>query len=974
MAASPETAKPPESSDTHSSPHPPSSPGLHPTQESPSLTTAAPLEMANPNHATPVPPAPAERSRLEHPEVDQPPPTPTDEAEPPLSHPPAEAAPAASPAFEAIPTEKLASPPPLPEDVAVAVSPEVAASAPSPSPSPSPQIVGASLEDAPQPPSLPRTPPATTGHASTDPSTTEGMAMASQEEAARPSPAPESMHADSHTAPAPLAPPMECGPEGLLPQRQPRPPSPEMGLPLCGNSEPTQPTPSQPCHPAECTDASPDATVDEIVEGRSEKAPGSLPLPEATDGDMDTTPGMLPALEIGPEEMLQQQQPRPPCSEMAPSRGENLKPAQALQPPPPPESTYGWLNAAMNEVSAVASEEATPLALEATDGEMGLEFGAEMSLWESVQTSTTSRMEAEPCSLEMAPPGFEDFKSQWLPLSPPILAESTHNAVLAAAADPVGSTLGAATESLSALEAIDVETDISPGLLPLLKSGAEGQSQQPLLGSCSPVTEAAPSSPDMPPPGFENCKSSWLPLPTLPPLTQTTYALQDVASTKAVTVAFVEKACSVLALEATDVETDTERCQLTPLESGTGSSLQGPLPRLPSPMMQASATNEAMHVTSDEAPQSSPALEANLDVDDTPALAPPLESEAGKSLPLEPPIVPSHVAHHTVCSLGTVPSGSENVESSQLPLPPPAVLPLDQNPDTLADAGTKTVMMEEVCHPLPVTGATEEANGSTLPPALENGCEGPLPHLEPQASSAAVHATPASSEIAPTGFENSESSQQTSAQTSATMPMIVESEKTNLPLSPFQAKDTDMESETQQQLPLKSEGTSLPQPEQCPSSPSVKDTTCSPEAAPPGYENLDSLEQLPPPPPLSTKFGQYFSSFFKLTFLCVDLLLTCTEMGQMVCGCCRQLLAYPRGAVHVECYGCCTINLVLEEHQIGKVSCGQCDTLLMYPFGAPAVKCSNCHFVTEIGERNVRPRISMEQSASPHPQEVAHQS
>lgn len=40
--------------------------------------------------------------------------------------------------------------------------------------------------------------------------------------------------------------------------------------------------------------------------------------------------------------------------------------------------------------------------------------------------------------------------------------------------------------------------------------------------------------------------------------------------------------------------------------------------------------------------------------------------------------------------------------------------------------------------------------------------------------------------------------------------------------------------------------------------------------------------------------------------------MTCTEIGQMVCGCCRQLVAYPRGAVHVQCFGCSTINLVLE--------------------------------------------------------------
>uniref|UniRef100_K3XEJ0 Zinc finger LSD1-type domain-containing protein n=1 Tax=Setaria italica TaxID=4555 RepID=K3XEJ0_SETIT len=834
MAASPETAEPPETSDTHSSPHPPSSPRLHPTQENPSLTTAAPPEMANPDQFTPVPPPPAEQSTVEHSEAEPLPPTPIDEAEPPPSHPPPpEAEPAASSAFEAIPTENVASPSPLPKDVAVEVSHEVAASAPSPSPSPSPQIVGASPEDAPQPPSPPRTPPATTAHISTDPSTTGATAMASQdqEEAARPSLAPETMDADSRTAPAPLTLPMESGPEGLLSQQKPRPPSPTL-------------------------------SVDEAVEGTLEKAAGSLPVPEVTNRDMDITTGMLPAWEIGSEEMLSQQQLRPPCLETAPLRGENPKSVWPPQPPPPAESTYGWSNAATNEASAVASEEAT----------VSLEFGAERSLQEPVQTSKTSILEAEPCSPEMAPPGFEDFKSQWLPLSSPTLAESTHNVVQVAAINPVGMTPDAATESLPASEAMDVEINISPGLLPPLKSRAEVRSLQPPLGSCSPMMEAAPCSPDMPPPGFENCKSSWLPQPTIPPLCETTYALPDVASTKAGT--SVEKACSVLALEATDVETGTERWRLPQLQSGTGGSLQEPLPRSPSPTMQAAP-----------------------------------------------------------CSLDTAPPGFENMKAMHL-LPPAVVLPPDETPDALADAGTKTVTMEQMRHPVSVTGATEEANGSILPAALENGCDDPLPNLEPQTSPCLAET------IDP------------SAHSSATMPAIVKSNKTNLPLSPLQATDADMESATRQQSPLKSEERSLPQPEQHPSSPSVKNTNCSPEVAPPGYENLDSSEQLPLPPPLSMKF----------------------EMGQMVCGCCRQLLAYPKGAVHVQCFGCWTINLVLEEHQVGKVYCGECDTLLMYPFGAPAVKCSNCLFVTEIGERNVRPRISTEQSVSPHPQEVAHQS
>ncbi|CAO2191028.1 unnamed protein product [Urochloa humidicola] len=976
--------------------------------------------MANPDNAAPVPLPTAEQSTAEHSEAGQLPPTPIDEAEPPPSHPPlpetapagaaspafeaipteklastsplpedvvvedSPVAPAASPAFEAIPTEKLASTSPLPEDVVVEDSPVVAASAPSASPSPSPQIVGGSPEDAPQPPSPTRTPPATTAGISMDPSTTEATAMASQEEADRPVPAPETMDAGSRTAPALLMPSLENGTEGLLPQQKPgergmgtyrsmnftlqsplclkigkgrgKGGSVGVALRVCENLEPAQPSPPQPCHPAVCTDTSPDAAVDEAVKGMLEKAARSLPVPEATDR-AEITPGVHPALKIGPEEVLSQQQLRPPCPEMAPPQGENSKPAWTPQSPPLAESTYGRSNSPTNDVSAVASEGATA----------ALEFGAERSLLEQVQTSTTSRMEAEPYSPEMAPPGFEDFKSQWLPVLPPTPpAESTHNVVQVPAINPVGMTPDAATGSLPASEAMDVEFDLSRGLIPPLKSGTEVRPQQPLLGSCSPMMKAAACSPDMPPPGFEDSKSSWLQLPTLPPC-EATYVLPDVASAK--TVNLVEKACIVPALEAMD-DADTERCQLPPLESGTGSSLQEPLPRSPSPTMQAAPCSpdteppgfeniKAMHATSKEGPHSSSVLEAmDLNMDATPAVASLLEPEAGKPLPLEPPLVPSHVSQHTACSLGMVPSGSENVESSQLLPPPAAVLPLDKTPDALADAGTKTVTMEEVCRPLPVKGAMEEANGSILPRTLENGCENPLPHLEPHASSAAVLAAPTSPDIASTSFENSESSEQTSpclaetidppAHASATMPAVVKSDK---PVYPLQATDTDMESATAQQSPLKGEERSLTQPEQHSSSPSAKDTTCSPEDVPPGYENLDSSEQLPPPPPLSMKF----------------------EMGQMVCGYCRRLLAYPRGAVHVQCFGCWTVNLVLEEDQVGKVYCGQCDTLLMYPFGAPAVKCSNCLFVTEIGERNVRPRISTEQSVSPHPQEVAHQ-
>ncbi|XP_062205184.1 uncharacterized protein LOC133907164 [Phragmites australis] len=928
MAASPEADPPPEteSADMHPSPSPPSSPPAPcPAQESSSLATASPPEAAHPGHATLAPTPPLEQATPERPEADEPPPPIDDGADPlPLLPHPPEVAPAASAVLEAISTEKPASPLPRREDVAVEVSPDVAASAASPPPSP--QIGEASPEDAPPPPSPPPTPPDTTSRGSPDPPTVEAAAMPSQE-AAWPPPAPESMDADSQTAPAPLTPPLESGPEGLSPQQQPRPPSPEMAPPLFENSEPEQ-TPSPLPPPAESTHAFLDGEADEVVAVVSE-ASASPPALEAMDGETTTAPGVPPALESG----------------------------------------------------------------------------VEVSLQEPVQTSSSRGMEAEPCSPEMAPPGFENFKSQWLALTPPTLpAEFTDSLVEAAATNAVavGMMLEAAAGSVPALEAMDAEMDISPGLQPPLKSGAEGQLQQQLLGSSSPMAQAAPCSPDMPPPGFENCKLSWIPLPTLAPPAETTYSLPDVAATNEVKVMCAEKACSVPALEATDVGTNTVWSLLPPMESGAGGSLQGPLPRAPSPTIQAApcspdmeppgfenfrssqlqlptppllqtacinimqdsattGTDEVVAVDVQmEAPQPSALKEMDVHMDATSALPLPSDNQAGGSLPHKSPQLPSQTMHGTVCSLEMVTSGYENVVSSQL-LPSASVLPLVQTPDALTDAMTKkTVTVEEVCHPLYVVGAVEEAKGSILPPPLENGCEGPLQCLEPQVSSPMVQAAPSSPEIAPAGFENLESSQPTSLhlaetidpspQACATKSVAVKSEETAQLPSSLQATYTDLEIAIALQSPSKSGEGSLPQPQHHPSSPSVQDAPCSPEMAPPGYEKLDSLEQpLLPPPPLCTKF----------------------EMGQMVCGCCRELLAYPRGAVHVQCSGCLTINLVLEEHQVGKAYCGQCETLLMYPFGAPAVRCSTCLFVTKIGdqERNVRRRILMEQGGSPHPKE-----
>ncbi|ESW31383.1 hypothetical protein PHAVU_002G234100 [Phaseolus vulgaris] len=82
---------------------------------------------------------------------------------------------------------------------------------------------------------------------------------------------------------------------------------------------------------------------------------------------------------------------------------------------------------------------------------------------------------------------------------------------------------------------------------------------------------------------------------------------------------------------------------------------------------------------------------------------------------------------------------------------------------------------------------------------------------------------------------------------------------------------------------------------------------------------------------------------------------------QMVCGSCHRLLSYPRGAKHVKCSCCETVNIVLEADQVGQVECGSCAVLLMYPYGASQVRCSSCQFVTEIGAHNKRPPWSVQQ-------------
>lgn len=78
------------------------------------------------------------------------------------------------------------------------------------------------------------------------------------------------------------------------------------------------------------------------------------------------------------------------------------------------------------------------------------------------------------------------------------------------------------------------------------------------------------------------------------------------------------------------------------------------------------------------------------------------------------------------------------------------------------------------------------------------------------------------------------------------------------------------------------------------------------------------------------------------------------EMDQLICGGCRTLLMYTRGATSVRCSCCHTVNLAPVSNQLAQVNCGNCRTMLMYPFGAPSVKCAVCHYITNVNMSNGR--------------------
>nr|XP_043625351.1 protein LSD1-like isoform X1 [Erigeron canadensis]XP_043625353.1 protein LSD1-like isoform X1 [Erigeron canadensis] len=78
-------------------------------------------------------------------------------------------------------------------------------------------------------------------------------------------------------------------------------------------------------------------------------------------------------------------------------------------------------------------------------------------------------------------------------------------------------------------------------------------------------------------------------------------------------------------------------------------------------------------------------------------------------------------------------------------------------------------------------------------------------------------------------------------------------------------------------------------------------------------------------------------------------------MDQLICGGCRTLLMYPRGATNVRCSCCHMVNLVPGgSNQVAQVNCGNCRIRLMYPYGAPSVRCAVCHYITNVNMNNGR--------------------
>uniref|UniRef100_A0A0E0JL42 Zinc finger LSD1-type domain-containing protein n=1 Tax=Oryza punctata TaxID=4537 RepID=A0A0E0JL42_ORYPU len=764
----------------------------------------------------------------------------------------------------------------------------------------------------------------------------------------------------------------------------------------------------------------PDAAKIDVVAGMQEEAPGSMLAMEVMYGETDTAAvSVPPVLESGEEGSLQESMQRPSSPAINTEQESMQRPSsptidtetslRSLEMAPPgfENCKVSWLPLApptlLGESIPSLPVAATPKALLV----MPEEAVESVPLSEALDAEkSASIMQAEPSSPNIPPPGFENFKSSWLPLPttpPPVeTADVLPDVVITKA---VKAPIEEVSRPLLALEVTNMESDTVLNILPT--EGAEGLLQQALLRPPSPVAQSEPclqnemappgfenfksssepcsteekappgsdnfksssepcspeemappgfenfkssfepcSSEEMAPPGFENFKSSWPPLPTMP---QTAYALPDAAAADALA-ATVEEAAGpppALELEAMDVDMDAIHPPPLPFDSGVESS-QKPLSRAPSPIMQeapcspdrappgfetykssqlllpspslAQTTNvrqdqsvtEPVSVT-EEAPQPLHSVEVmGAHMDAVPPLLPSSESGADGLSPQQFPQPPPAEKGTTTCLPDMVHSGCDDLEPSQL-LPLPAVISPVQTPDGLADvpAVDRVAVASEESPQRPLVSGEMEAGTVPIQSSpLKNASEGSLPQLESESHSPTSQA--ADSLLDASGSKS----------------VAVASEEMSQPPLALQATTTDLVSTTAMQP--QSEGIvdeSLQH--QHPPSSTVHDAPCL----------QDSVPLVPPPP------SPYLNK----------------EVGQMVCGSCRILLAYFRGAGYVHCTCCQTMNYVLEAHEVGKVHCGHCATLLMYPFGAPAVKCSFCLFVTEIGERNVRRRLSIEQ-------------
>uniref|UniRef100_M8AX89 Uncharacterized protein n=1 Tax=Aegilops tauschii TaxID=37682 RepID=M8AX89_AEGTA len=688
MLSSPEIGPPSENKPMIS---PPPFPSVPPPQETPQPTTADPLEPAQSDHAESTPPP--------HPGVT---------ATSPEAYESTVSAPAhgkkreagrppslsASPALEATKLEQHASPLPPP---AAEAFPEAATT--EASPSPSHQIVAASVAETPSPPT-PSSPPASTAGALSDGSLADSAAMVS-EEAGRLPAALESMDANLPTAPAPLTLPLKSEPEGLLPQQHRRPPWPTV-LPGCENFEHSQPPSPRP------------------------------PQVEAAHGLPDAA--QTNAIAVTSEE------PGAPSAYMPPPGFENFKLSCM---PLSNENTYASSDVIATKAVAVTPEEAVlPVpTLEAIDVETDsacnllppLGSKLEGLLKQPLLRSTTPVAESPPCSPQIAPPGFESFRSSWQPLSTP--PSGTAFIMPDAAVMPLPVTLEEAAGSPPALEAMDVDMNAIHPLTVPLESGVEGSLQEPQPRPPSPISQDVPSSPDMAPPGFENFKSSQLLLPS-PVFSQTAYTLHD--STTTIAEYVLEEAAQLSpALETIDVKMETSP------ESGAEGSLPQQMHWRPSPKENSTACS----------PEMVPSGHENLQPLPYPAFLP--QAQTPDVVATGAVIGALDQMHHPAPVLGTIEEGTSPIlspplESGSLPQLEPQMNSVTAHvvdtPMHVPATDCVAVNSEGTVLPLPALQAmvTNMDSATTSLPRFENGAEGSLPQLRQQSSSPNVQAAPCS--------------------------------------------------------------------------------------------------------------------------------------------------------------------------------------------------------------------------------------